>query len=422
MIKTRPRRLYYFQPADSYYYIVGGKKKKVKTENKITQKQLAKINITNIIGVPKAKRVQRRKKRKTLKIAKSISDDLLKPATQQGISFYIPKKEIPELAKVQSSGTKNEELAKIVGDLVKGEIAKIPKPISAPPKKEKPVKETPAKPVKETIVEPTPVKATPIKATPGKIPEGSPSKVIDSERAVELINEYYTTNGKVPQLKTFNNKILASLSYEPIPESRYTYYKQLFNDKYRPISVPAPSLEGEGNGDDDGLYNDELEKLLYYKTHKVVPVIASDELHSLLKYVDPKQKYFTAVINTNPSTSDGSGTDGYPNGHWRCIFIDNRDDFPSAEFFDPLADKPEPAILKIMKQICEIMNPEQMFLYKQNMVKLQSDESSNCGHFVLKFIDDRVNGVPWSKATGFDKVIDKSKDGEKMIEKYKSYL
>lgn len=412
MIKTRPRRLYYFQPADSYYYIIGGKKKKLKTDKKISQKQLAKINITNIIGVPQAKRVQKRKKRRTVKMQKDISSDILKPATQMGVSFYVPKKEIPELGKLQSTGTKNEDLAKIVGELIKGEFAKVPKPISQETKGVQ--TEQPEKKGKFYSREAIFGKLRQIERETGKYPK-NPEQFLTAVRGTKGVNE-----------TTFREALDDFITYLQEQERKGEKRgREEEDENTTPLKKLIVEKKGGGLGydsDDDGLFNDELSKLLYYKTNKVVPVIASDELHSLLKYVEPKQKYFTAVINTNPSASDGSGKDGYPSGHWRCFFIDNRDDYLSAEFYDPLADAPEPSVIKIMKKICEIMNPEKMFLYKQNMVKHQSDSSSNCGHFVLKFIDDRANGVSWSKATGFDDVIDKSKDGEKMIEKYKSYL
>ena len=70
-----------------------------------------------------------------------------------------------------------------------------------------------------------------------------------------------------------------------------------------------------------------------------VPCIASDQTSDLLQYVKRGDKEFSFVINTNPSKSNGSGKDGYPVGHWTCVFIDNRDDYPSCEFFDPLVHK-----------------------------------------------------------------------------------
>lgn len=412
---TRPRRLFYYSPADSYYYIIGGKKKKVKVDNrKITQKQLAKINITNIIGDLQAKRVKRRKKRKTVKLQKSISDDYLKQAQSSfGWQFYIPKKEIPELSKIQSSSTSDKELAKTIQQLEKTQIPKMPTGVS-----------------KESQTTTTTTESKGIQ-TESKVNYYTAltayNKIADiyqeTKKYPKTVEEFKAmVKGKKPIDESIFEQALLSFK-EAYLESKTTEPKSFFSptESSKAKSVYAPK-EGKGYVEDDGLYNDELQKLLFDKTNKVVPVIAKDELQQLLKYVEPNQKYFTAVINTNPSTSDGTGKDGYPPGHWTCIFIDNRDDYPSAEWYDPLAGAPDKSILTIMKRICEVMNKEKMFLYKQNMVKNQSDTSANCGYFCLKFIDDRVNGVPYSKATGFDDIVDKSKDGEIKIEKYKSYL
>lgn len=189
-----------------------------------------------------------------------------------------------------------------------------------------------------------------------------------------------------------------------------------------------------GFGTDDGLYNDEIEKIIKKRVRRVIPVIPSDKVDSLLDYVQKGDKKFAAVINTNPSTSDGSGNDGFRPGHWRAIFIDNEDDFPSVEYFDPLAEgRPEKSLVNVMRKLCKKINPEKMCLYKQNAIQRQAKEKSTCGWHTLQFIDDRWNGVPWSEATGFNHYIenlsqpaDDSVDGEKevskYIKKYKVYL
>jgi hypothetical protein len=456
MIRTRPRRLYHFKPADSFYYIIGGKRKKLKKAPEISQKQLAKINITNIVGVPQAKRIRKRRKKKTLKLQKSIDDNLLKPANQFNVPFFIPKKEIPDLSKLQSSDVKkaettDEKLSKLIGELVSKEVSKLPKPISEEVKIPKePILKAPEKPKSPPIVSvsdrissiPSRVVTSPISEVETFVPPEPEmpaleepvvkrTKKMSSNQMKKYIRDFVSQTEAdtldVPNMLRF----IERGSKKKINVELLTSLVNQFNDlsaEQKAFIQKNGNAEIVGFGDDvnepviGGLFNDELERLLYYKTNKVVPVIASDELESLLKYVDAGQKYFAAVINSNPSTSDGSGEDGHPPGHWRAIFIDNRDDFPSAEYFDSLAEPPEKAVTKIMKRICEIMNPELMFLYKQNMVKLQNDTSSNCGQFCLKFIDDRVNGVPWVKATGFEDVVDMSKKGEKMIEKYKSYL
>lgn len=193
--------------------------------------------------------------------------------------------------------------------------------------------------------------------------------------------------------------------------------------------------EVEGAGyDGDGLYNDEIEKIAKKRIKDYVPVIASDQLNELPKYVGRGDKRFGFVINTNPSTSDGSGNDSYPPGHWTAVFINNEDDYPSIEYFDPLAQGKMPEdLIKMCRRIAVKMNPEVMFKYKQNMLRRQSKMTSNCGFHAVKYLDDRYNGVPWSEATGYSDYMDKlnevkddSLDGEKdimkYIKKYESYI
>jgi hypothetical protein len=191
---------------------------------------------------------------------------------------------------------------------------------------------------------------------------------------------------------------------------------------------------GRGHGEDDGLFNDEIEEIARRSIKNYVPVIASDEINTLSKYVKPGQKRFAFIINTNPSTSDGSGEDGHRPGHWRAVYINNDDDFPSVEYFDPLCEGRMPNdLLKVCMKIARKMNPEMMFKYKQNMLRRQSKLTSNCGYHSLAFIDDRYNGVPYADATGYtdymeklNEVKDDSRDGEKdvmkYIKKYESYI
>jgi hypothetical protein len=195
-----------------------------------------------------------------------------------------------------------------------------------------------------------------------------------------------------------------------------------------------PKDQGGKGAGDGGLYNDEIEKIVKKRIKNYVPVIAADEINELPRYVARGDKRFGFVINTNPSSSDGSGNDGYPVGHWTAVYINNDDDYPTVELFDPLAEnKMSPALVNICRKIVMKMNPSMMFKYKQNMLRRQSKMTSNCGHHAIKFLDDRYNGVPWSEATGYDDYMeqhssapDDSHDGEKDIAKamkrYESYI
>lgn len=177
--------------------------------------------------------------------------------------------------------------------------------------------------------------------------------------------------------------------------------------------------------DDDGLYNDEIEEIMKKRIKNYVPVVPQDKVHTLLQYVNPNDKYFTAVVNTEPSHSSGR--------HWRCIFIDNRDDFQSAEYFDPLAEtsKPESPLLEVMRTIAKKMNPEKYFKFKFNKLQRQSKNSSNCGFHVMQFIEDRVNGDDFETASGWKSYMKRKQqgkgipdtiDGEKNVKPYQEMI
>jgi chorismate mutase len=177
--------------------------------------------------------------------------------------------------------------------------------------------------------------------------------------------------------------------------------------------------------DDDGLYNDEIEEIMQKRIKNYVPTVAQDKVHTLLQYVNPNDKYFAAVVNTEPSHSSGR--------HWRCIFIDNRDDFPSAEYFDPLAErsKPEPALLEVMRMIAKKMNPEKYFKFKFNKLQRQSNKTSNCGFHVMQFIEDRVNADDFETASGWKSYMKRKQqgkgipdtiDGEKNVKPYQEMI
>ena len=77
----RPNRLYTIN--GKYYYIKDGKKVFVKVPAGVTQKQVSKINIKNIIKLAETKRVVRKKKRRNLSYQKKIAPTMEK-AEQSG--------------------------------------------------------------------------------------------------------------------------------------------------------------------------------------------------------------------------------------------------------------------------------------------------------------------------------------------------
>ncbi len=235
-----------------------------------------------------------------------------------------------------------------------------------------------------------------------------------------LINEGYITSAEIPtNLPEWN----AFGRYTGLTDGR-DYAK--FDNVIDAISDNFPTqMRGSGESEDDGLYNDQIEQIMKKRINNFVPVVAKDQVDSLLGYVKKGDKFFSAVINTDPSSSGGR--------HWRCIVMDNRDDFPSAEYFDPLCEtmKPEESLLNVMREIAKKMNPEKYFKYKFSEIRRQSFNKSNCGYHVCKYIEDRYNGIPFSEASGFDDyekrqkgegAPDNSADGEKELKNYEKMI
>ena len=234
-----------------------------------------------------------------------------------------------------------------------------------------------------------------------------------------LINEGYITSAEIPtDLPEWN----AFGRYTGLTDGR-DYAK--FDNVIDAISDNFPEMRGSGEFEDDGLYNDQIEQIMKKRINNFVPVVAKDQVDSLLGYVKKGDKFFSAVVNTDPISGGGR--------HWRCIVMDNRDDFPSAEYFDPLCEtmKPEESLLNVMREIAKKMNPEKYFKYKFSEIRRQSFNKSNCGYHVCKYIEDRYNGIKFSEASGYDDyqkrmkgkgAPDNSADGEKELKNYEKMI
>lgn len=470
----RPRRLYKEKDKGKYYYIINGKKKYVKVPDGVSSKDLARINIQNIIKLPSSQRIKNQRGLRQPKFGKKIASSLQKDE-KSGLPLYVfkPKKKIKtleDLAK-ESDDTSVEKLSKL---LLKG-IEAIPSSSKIPPTISS-ITDTPAKLV---FIESEKEQEKPKKSR-GRT-KGS-TQIRESGRSIaqrifkkkkgqpitetDVINEAKTavksTGQQMPEpdektikdaIDTYSKMVKANEDLKAMPpppprkpklqitDTEATTVTEIEDPMYRKGERQTAMMKGETETDiegfgynGDGLYNDEIEKIAKKRIKDYVPVIASDQLNELPKYVGRGDTRFGFVINTNPSTSDGSGEDGMRPGHWMAVFINNEDDYPSIEFFDPLAEGKMPDdLIRMCRRIAIKMNPEMMFKYKQNMLRRQSKLTSNCGWHAVKFLDDRYNGVPFSEATGYDdymenlsNVPDGSKDGEKeiasYIKKYESYI
>lgn len=158
----------------------------------------------------------------------------------------------------------------------------------------------------------------------------------------------------------------------------------------------------------DGLFDDQIENILQSKTKRFVPVIMSDEIPSLVKYVNPKTKEFGFVINSTSSKTEGQ--------HWKAVFLD----FINCEinYYDSLVSQPTKEFLKDIKLLIDKVNPTCYMKLKVNLIKSQRDDTNSCGFFASKFIIDRFKNKPFKEAS----MVDKSDIGEYNIEKFKNYL
>lgn len=479
---TRPRRLYTNEDG-KFYYLIDGKKKFVKAPAGVSQKQIAKINIKNIVNAP-AKRIKRRRKRIQPAYGKKVGGVLEKDLTGGlPLYFFKPKRNIPTLDD-QAESSADTNVQKLTKELLKGlkaepSSSKIAATIATQTStstkstgmqtEPKPRKKETSGTEADTEKEPTfPKKQISVDELVKVIGEVDRRGTVNFNNVKGYLDEYYKnqytgiTSGKFDSAVTKYTEQLAKSkdSSMPPPEARppkktgvvgmkdyseeSAYASDFVKNLMKQGGVPAPSESesespprtqiSKGTGDGDGLYNDEIAKIVKKRIKNYVPVIASDEINELPRYVARGDKRFGFVINTNPSSSDGSGNDGYRTGHWRAVYINNEDDYPTVEYFDPLAEgKMPPELVTMTRKIAMKMNPEMMFKYKQNMLRRQSKLTSNCGHHSIKFLDDRYNGVPYADATGYTDYMeqhssapDDSHDGErdiaKTIKKYESYI
>jgi hypothetical protein len=400
----RPRRLY-IDDKNKPYYLINKKKVYIKVPKNISMKQLQKVNIKNIIQLPQIKRVKKRKGKKTKGVFdKKITTAMIKGDEIGGLPSYLfqEKKDVPELA---LAGRKKSQ-----------DLIFVPSKVNVPLQMALPIEA-------KTPIMPPPPPITP-RSLKKKIEERFFSdKTPNKDLLDKLKSKTNPTKEEKVAIKALERNLEYSYENPPV--------QPLFKEGEF-ASAFLKSYTGKGNGD-DGLYNDEIEMIAKKRVKHFVPCIPADKTEELLKYVARGDKDFAFVINTNPSDSNGTGEDGYRPGHWTCCYIDNRDDYPSCEFFDPLAEgMPPKAVIDIMRKLSKKMNPEKMFKYKQNLIRRQNLRSNNCGQFCIKYIEDRMNGESFCEASGYDDFIenykgaDGSDDGEKelkkILPKYNSYL
>lgn len=423
---TRPRRLYYDKKKDKYYYLnSNGKKVFVKVPEGMTQTQIQKINIKNIIGGP-AKRLQPKKKKVKVQYNRKIGELMEKEEKKLPnlpLYTFTPQKKFLDLSSSQKTDSSLKEVLDIL--LKQSKEVNLPKPVLAEPQSQPPPPPPPSP-------QPQPVPQPPV-INPASIPLPLDDDEYTLDERIGMLP--FSIIGKKPK---YNNKDLTQIANElglsdykkkrSLEESK-KFLLEVFNRKTGSFTSSESESEGLGKkkGENDGgLYNDELEHIMKNRVKHFVPVVAQDKVNQLLPFVQPERKYFCAIINTEPSSSSGR--------HWRCIFIDNRDDFPSAEYFDSLCEssQPEPLLLDTMKKIAIKLNPEKMFKFKFNRLQRQNENSSSCGYHCMQFLENRINGYDFETASGWKSYQERKQKGsggipdyihgEKNVEPYKKMI
>ena len=151
----------------------------------------------------------------------------------------------------------------------------------------------------------------------------------------------------------------------------------------------------------------DIETILQKKLHTYIPVIASDEIATLCKYINKNTKEFGFIINSDPHDMPGH--------HWRSIYINRA----RAEicYYDSLTSDPSEECLRGLKALMKRMDDPLYYVLKINKVKYQSNTTATCGAFALKFLDDMYHGKKFKEATGYDDHV----NGEKDIKRYISH-
>ena len=169
-------------------------------------------------------------------------------------------------------------------------------------------------------------------------------------------------------------------------------------------------IAGEGRSKDipaEGISDFDINRAM--KDYKqFLGAIAADEIHSLVTRVS-KEKRICWIQNTEPRAQGGA--------HWVSFLIDARPHGTmSVEYYDPLGDPITPGFLRDVKVMIKAVHGSDSYLkYRENKIPDQSDISNNCGPFAIRFLQARLAGESFAKATGWDK------QGEKNIELWKKH-
>ena len=176
------------------------------------------------------------------------------------------------------------------------------------------------------------------------------------------------------------------------------------------ISV-EPDQSGSGKSQ-KGLSTDEIENIMK-KNNDYLGTIPRDRISSLLPKVS-KQKKACFIMNLDPASQEGS--------HWVGIYIDPRTKekggTASVEYYDSFA-RPMPEDIKNeLVPLIDKMQPETYLKLKENSVVDQRANSNTCGNFAMHFLNERLRGNSFAKATKFESIPQAERTVKKEFNKF----
>ena len=268
---TRPRRLYFDESLQKFYYIIKKKRVFIKVPKGVTQKQVQKVNIKNIVNIPETRRIKRRKKRVNPKFQRVPQKNLLSLLTRQnegGLPYFIFKEQqqfptLDELSKKKV--VKQEPIIKTEPEFTAMKQESVT-PMKPEPKTSKGsrIKTEP----ELRAMKPEPV--TPMKPEP-KTSKGSRFNPINvdtplgtTRKRLSSVFNVFKRNRVAPveiaQMPSENvDRIVLSPTTDRAVRSIQTD-DALANAL---ASLTIKPVKGKGvTNTDDGLYNDQIEKIL----------------------------------------------------------------------------------------------------------------------------------------------------------------
>lgn len=180
--------------------------------------------------------------------------------------------------------------------------------------------------------------------------------------------------------------------------------------------LPPETLEGipddeeqEAAGTGNGLLTSQINEIMESYIRKgFLGTFPIDKIGA----IDTKKKRFGFVINLDSSDKPGS--------HWVACYIDTNKDM-SAEYYDSFGDNPPKEFMKNIKKLIDKLNVNVYLRFKVSKIIQQDNDSNNCGYFAVRFLMERLDGIPWTFCSGWDDSIKSERDIKKFKKRFPKF-